>query len=599
MTYPTKKKFIKPLPIILGVIIAALIAIVIGWIFARADLIRFFLGNTRYAAAFAKGTVEAIADSGYAETALIYQLSHTLSTGKEQADKYEQYIKDHPDHKLSFEDYKNLLFRNNIFSVLRQFLPEKGIYIKTGIEAEPKEKLYKLAADTLHTDIGKIEKAFAALNHTKFEGSFSVKDNSAELEYLIAQDEKNLDSGSLYYNTNESSLYYLNPSVCDPALRTEIPALNTEDQDTDDPEAEKERKALIDDLASIYLKHLQNARTYYTDKTEPAGNGEFTGKSMSVTFENDVLIELFRDMTNAFYDSSYFNMLLNAAFDGTDPDSSDRISVNELKKAASKSLDDLKNSAEELTLTVEFFINTDNSFAGLSIRSISVISGESYSAQAKFINTETDIYAEVTENNNTYLKVQCEKTSPTSGTLNASINLPKNSKRDEAQNLDIAIIYSDLGSKKVFDRDLLLGVFNIDVSGSLLDELSLRSDAVDYGTLTRESDFTVSAKDSEKGVEYEIEVKNGSYGNATVTAELGENQKDDFDRTGMTLEEAVDLGQNGTKTLEAKTGALKHIKNLCSENGLLDVCFEYILEKNNINNIDKEIEKLENELKRN
>ncbi|MDE6580541.1 MAG: zinc ribbon domain-containing protein [Ruminiclostridium sp.] len=595
-----KKRSIKPLPIIFGVFLAAAVTVFFGWTFARADLIRFFLGNTRYAAAFAKGTVNAIADSGYLESALIYEWSHYLSTAQEQYKKYEQYVRDHPDNKLSYQNYEKLLLRSDILSAFHQFLPEKGIYIKAEIETDPLEKLYKLAAETLHTDIEKIEKAFAALNHTTIKGNLSIKDNTADLSYLISQKEQQLDSGDLYYNTKESSLYYLNPDLYGSALRTEIQALNTDSENNgyniDKSKTEKERKAIINELADIYLKHLRNARTYYSDTTETAGKGEFKGKSMSVTFENEVIIELFRDMANAFYDSDYFNTLLKAAFDGAVPE---RISALELKKAASESLDELMNSADDLSITVEFYINTDNSFAGLSIRSNSVKGNESYSTQIKFINTKTDIYAEVTAGDNTYIKVECEKSSDSSGTLNIGINLPENSIRDEAQNLDIAIIYSDLGHKKVFDKNLLLGIFNIDVSGSLLDELSLRSDAIDYGTLTRKSDFTLSAKDSEKGIEYGIQVKNESYGNVTVTAEIGENQEPIFDRIGMTLEEAVDLRQNNPRTLEAKIGALKHIRELCGENGLLKVCFEYILEKNNIENIDEEIEKLENQLKDN
>lgn len=606
-----KKKSIKPLPIIVGVFLAAAVAVFCGWTFARADIIRFFLGNTRYAAAFAKGTVSSIAGSGFAETALIYQLSHSLSTGKEQYEKYEQYIKEYPDDKLSYQDYENLLLRNDLLSALQQILPENGIYIKAGFKAEPQERLRKLAADTLHTDIEKIEKAFADLNHTAVEGNLAVNKDGVDLSYLISQKEDRQDSGDLYYNIKECSLYYLNPSLYSSALRTEIQALHTETEKNyiDKAKTEKERKALIKELSDIYLKHLGNAVTYYSNTVEIVGKGEFKGKSMSVTFENYVLIELLRDLTNAFYDSSYFNTLLTAAFDGTVPD---RISAADLKKKAMESLDDLTALADYLSLTITFYINTDNSFAGLSLISESIKADDRYTTQIKYINTKTDIYAEVTagENTyfnadditagrNTYLKVECTKSSDRSGTMNISINLPQNSKRDEEQNLNIAIVYSDLGHKKVFGKNQLLGTFNIDVSGSLLDELSLRSDAIDYEMLARKSDFTLSAKDSEKGIEYEIQVKNEFYGNVTVTAEIGENQKPVFDKTGMTLEEAVDLQQNAARTLEAKIGALKHIRELCGGNGLLKVCFEYTLEKNNIENIDEEIEKLENELKNN
>ncbi|MDE6725966.1 MAG: hypothetical protein K2J79_10230, partial [Ruminiclostridium sp.] len=179
-----KKRSIKPLPIIFGVFLAAAVTVFFGWTFARADLIRFFLGNTRYAAAFAKGTVNAIADSGYLEFALIYEWSHYLSTAQEQYEKYEQYVRDHPDNKLSYQDYEKLLLRSDILSAFHQFLPEKGIYIKAEIETDPLEKLYKLAAETLHTDIEKIEKAFAALNHTTIKGNLSIKDNTADLSYL-------------------------------------------------------------------------------------------------------------------------------------------------------------------------------------------------------------------------------------------------------------------------------------------------------------------------------------------------------------------------------------------------------------------------------
>ncbi len=593
-----KKKFIKPLTIVAGVFLAAAVAVFCGWVFARADLIRFFLGNTRYAVAFAKGTITAIADNGYADSVLISALSSSFSTGNEQYEKYEQYVKDHPDNKLSYHDYEEILYKVKFLSSLQQLLPENGIYIKTGIKAEPEEKLYKLAAETLHIDREEIEKAFAALDLTAVEGYLSVKEDGLDLSYLISQKEEQLDSGDLYYNTKEGSLYYLDPSVYGSALRTEVQALNIDSENNkykiDNSKTEKERKALIKQLSDIYFKHLQNARTYYSDTVEAAGKGEFKGKSMAVTFEDDTLIELFRDITNAFYDSDYFTDIMKAVFDGTVPGS---IDIDGLKERAGESLDGLMTLTDKLSLTLEFYINTDNSFAGLSIRSSSVNGDDSYSTQIKYINTKTDIYAEVTAGDNTYIKIEGAKSSDKSGALNIGINLPKNSKRDEDRNLDIAVKYSDLGHKKVFGKNQLLGIFNIDVSGSLLDELSLRSDAVDYGTLAEKSGFTISAKDSMKGIEYGIEIKNESYGNVTVTAEIGENKEHVFDRRSMTLDEAVIMKWDNTKTLEAKTGLLKHYRDLWDKNELLKVCFEYALGKSYIEGIDEEIEKLENNLK--
>ena len=601
MISPTKNKSIKPLPIILGVIIASVITMLMGWIFARADLIRFFMGNTRYAEAFAKGTVNAIADNELADSILISGLSSYLSTGEEQYEKYEQYIKDHPDNALSYKEYEDILLKTKIFSSLQQIFPKDGVSLEAGVRAEPEEKLCQLISDLLYIDRADVEKAFNDLNSAEVNGTVSVKEDGADIYYYVSQgDIPVIDSTLLYYDPKGGSLYCDNSQIYIYTLRADVQPLIISDEkySIDKGETEKARKALISELADIYLKHLQNARTNYSNAVESVGSGRFSGKSMSAVFEKGVLIEFFKDIIDAFYDSDYFNIILKAAFEGNIPD---RISIEGLKKKAMEGLDRLDESSDAASLTVEFYINKNNSFAGLSVRTNLTQNGTAHSSQIKYINTKRDTYAEVTADGSTYLRLQGEKASGKLGTLNIEIDLPKDNKREKPQNLDITVKYRDIDHKRLFGKDQLLGVFDIDVSGSLLEELSLLSDAVDYGSLIEKSSFTVSAESSIKGIKYGLGIKNESYGNVTFTADIGEDRDHLFEQELFRREDrieysTVDMSLDNPDTLKVKLGALKHIKELGSQNGALKICFDYFLRKRNINSIDEEIQKLEEQL---
>lgn len=591
-----KRSFKKALPFIIGGgVLAAAAAVFCCMKFAAADIVHGVMGDEKYASTMTKGIVTALARSDYVDSALISALSSSLSPSCRE--QYDQYIKDHPESELNYYEFAEILTNSSRLSSIGRQLPENGLYAKAKINTELTDKFHKLIAEALNTEKEEIKRAFEDLNSFGAEGKFSVKEDGLDFGYLISQKKKELDSGNVYYNTKEGSLYYLNPSVYSSALRTNAAALEIDlkkqEYGFDKAKTEKERSILIKKISEIYAKHIKNAETEYSDVTENVGEGEFKGRSMIVTFENESLVKLLRDITNAFYDSDYFGSISQAAFGGAVPDS---IDIDSLKEKAEKNLDALADFNDKISLTLELYINSDNSLAGILLKGSSGSGENKYTTQIKYIGTKSDFYLAVRAGGITYVKCEGAKTSPDSGTAEITLSIPKTFE-DETQKLKIAVEYSDLGQKEAFGGRQVLGNFNVKVSGSLLDELSLRSDGVDYGALVRKTDFNLSAKDRGSGIEYGIELKNETYGNISFTVELGENTEPVFDRTGMTKEDAVNMQWDNIKTLDAEIGMLKHIGELCEKSELLKSYFKYTVGEDYIDNIDGQIEELENNRK--
>lgn len=580
--------------IILGAAAAVAVTVFCCVKFAAADIAHGFMGDEKYAASLGKETLSSLAannmDSSFS-TALTSALS-TSSSGSTY-DKYNEYIDNNTDINLSYSDFVELQSGSNMLSAVGRIIPENGIYAKIGYQADLTDKFYKLIAKATGADKDEIKDAFEACSSFSAEGKLAVKEDGVDFGYLISGGGKDIDGGTVYYNTEDGILFYSNPDIYSSPISIKLIPLDIDlssgNDRSDSIKLAKERSALVQKISDIYGKHIKNAETEYSDVTESVGEGEFKGKSMKVTFENEALAELLQDITEAFLDSDYFESLMESAFDGDIPDSFD---ADDLKDEAEKIFDSLAESSTKISFTIEHFINSDNSPAGLRFSVTVKNDGSKNSAQIMYISARSDFYAEAKVDGTTYLKCQGKKTSARSGSAEITVNIP-GSYGGDTQKLKLDIEYSDLGMKELFGSTQILGKFKINLSGNILNNLSSPGDPVDLATLITKTTFTLSASDKGSGIEYGFGLDNESYGKLSYTVEIGENSANAFDRTNMNVDSAVDMSGGSAETVDVQIGVLEHIKDICIDNEFIDFALKQSSGNSYLESIQNQIDQLE------
>lgn len=589
-----KKSSKKAVPfIIVGAVAAAAVAVFCCVKFAAADIAHTFMGDEKYAASLGKETLSSLA-SGNIDSSFSTAFTSMLDTSSgSYYEQYNEYLDNNSDSYLSYSDFTGIRSAGNMLSTVGQILPENGIYAKIGYQAELADKFYKLIAEALGIDKDEVKDVFEACSSFSAEGRISVKEDGVDLGYLISGGGKDLDGGSVYYNTEDGILFYSNPDIYSSPISTKLVPLDIDLSSSydksDSLKLAKERKELVQKISDVYGKHIKDAETEYSDATESVGEGEFKGKSMKVTFENEALAELLQDITETILDSKYFESLIESAFDGDVPDYFD---IDDLKDEAEEIFDSLAESSVKTSFTIEHFINSDNSPAGLRLSVNVKNDGYKNSAQLMYISAKSDFYAEAKVDGTTYLKCQGTRASARSGSAEITVNIP-GSYGSDAQKLKLNVEYSDLGMKELFGSTQILGKLKINLSGNVIDNLSSVNDPVDFASLIKKTTFIVSASDKGSGIKYGFALDNESYGKVSFTAEIGENSADAFDRTNMNEDYAVDMSGSSAETVDVQIGLLEHIKDICTDNEFIGFVMQQSSGYDYLESIQSQIDQLE------
>lgn len=577
-----KKSFKKAIPFIIGGGVIAIAVTAFCCVkFAAADIAHTFMGDKKYATSLVRGTLDSAAEnSGKLEKSLSSGLS-SLSGNNDLYAQYIEYNEKNPDSTMSYSQFSQVKSLSSVFSAVSGVLPENGLYVKYGVKSELNDKFYELIAGSTGINTDDVKTALEAINGFSAEGKFSVKEDGLDIGYLISEDGNELDKGNIYYNTTDGILFYSNPSVYGSALSQKLMPLEIEidkkPENSDSEKSDKEIKELVGEIVGIYSEHLEKAETEYSSVTESMGEAEFKGKSMKVTFDNEELADLLKDITIAVVESDYFTSLRETVIDG-DGDYSVEFDLVDLKDQIEETFDKMAESDSKLSLTIEYFINADNSVAGGRISFSQKNGGNKNSAEFSYISDKSNYCLELEVNGTKFVKCEGTKTSDNSGKAEITFSIPQKN-NDETKKLKITVEYSDVATKEFLGGDAVLGKFTVSLGGNIIDGLGTipaGNDNIDIASMVKKTSFTITASDKDKGIEYQLELKNETYGTIGYTVEIGENTEPVSDRAGMTADASVDLSSGSAEIVDVKIGALKHIQDICSKSNLFGTVFNQI-----------------------
>lgn len=570
-----KKSIKKALPFIIGGgVIAIAVAAFCCVKFAAADIAHTFMGDEKYAASLFKGTLDSVQEQGDAiEKGFSSGLSSASGNTSDYSAEYDNFIKENPDSEITYSQYVQVKSAGSAISAIGSALPENGLYVKYGVKSELSDSLYQLVADASGVSVDEAKEVLDSLSGLSVEGKFSIKEDGLDAGYLIAQNDTELDRGNIYYNTDEGMLFYSNPSIYGSALSQKLMPMEIEigkkTEESESKVSDEARKELFDEIISIYKEHLENAETEYSSVTESMGEAEFKGKSMKVTFSGKELSRLIKDMAIAVVDSDYFENLMEAAYNGELPENFD---IVDLKDQIEEAFDKMEDSDSKLSLDIEHFINADNSVAGFRISLSGKSGGEKQSVGFSYLGDSSNYYIEVELNGTKLVKCEGTKTSDNSGTAEINITIPSTKSSKEAQKLKINVEYSDISTKEFLGSNTALGKFTFTLGGNIFDGIgtvTAGEKEIELSSIIKNTAFTVSASDKDRGIEYQVEIKNETYGTIGYTLEIGENTEPVSDRAGMTANESVDLSGDSAELVDVKIGILKHLQDIYGKSGFV------------------------------
>lgn len=572
-----KITFKKALPFLIGGVLVIAFAVFCCAKFAASGIAYSLMGEEKYTASLVRKTLDGIIGNEYFDSYVISQITSSVPTDyKKLLEDYEKWSKDNPDSSIGFFEYVEMQSAGRFLSKLGQRISENGMYLKAGVKAEVTDGFYSLLEKEAGLDPSEAKKAAEDLNGLNGEVRFSVNEDGLNLGYLISHKEEKLDGGSVFFNAKEGNLYLLNPDIYGSALRlglcpAEIDAAKKE-SGFDPSYMARGKKLFINEIAEIYSRYVKKSETEFKDTVEDMGGSRFRGKAMSVIFRDEILVDMLIEMTEAFYDSDYFKCLLDRAV----TDSGSDIDPNELRDNAKASVYALMSGNKRISLAAELLVKSDNTAAGFNLEAVTIDGEDKYSTQTKFIDTRSNFFADCKVNGTSLFKCTGVKYGLNSGFADIII-FPRY--LDEGRDaMILSLEYSDISQKKIMGETRLLGEVKIKIRGSFLEgsDDNEGDSGIKIRSAVKDTEFILAARAEKEGIEYTLEANSESCGRISLTLQLGENSEPVSDRAGMTAESSVEVNIGTDEAIDAEIAILKHIRELCEKNSLINGYFSYI-----------------------
>ncbi len=427
---PEKKKFSPKRLIAAGVaVVCVAIACVVaaGCTFAKADFSHAFMGDEKYATAVLGQQLEQAA-------------SATALAGVTSA---------------ASGDTSSAAALSSSLASMKSVLPESGAEIEISVSADLSGELLEDFAYEIGCSTDKAKEILEAVKELKLKAGvrFGETDISA-FASGIEQDNELIKVNAMY--DADSEAYYISiPSVSDECLMfadddavIDMDALSRE---TDGKAAEK----MLESVLRAYKDNLDDAEIEYGKTTFSIGDVEFNGKVSSVVFKDEALADMLSDVFDEFFDSDYADDLGD---------------LSDMQNAADSLISELEYY-DSVKLTIENYVNSNNSVAGMRIEVEVKDGGSKEKAEAAYLNTNDGFACSFVTDGTKVFELSQDKESKTSGKFSGKINSYGSTGK-------FTIDYENYREKKMFGRNIALGDYTLKLSGDLFESEDMPFDKI-------------------------------------------------------------------------------------------------------------------------
>jgi len=485
-TKSLKKKLIMGGAAVAGVAIVGVG--VAGFTFAKADFAHAFMGNKNYTTALMGQQIEKVLETP------------ALSAGMAS-------VNANPDTDSVTGSMISAL------SQLKTSIPESGAQLEIGVDADLSDNTLEEFAKEIDCKPEQTKKIIEALGTLKISGGVQFSETGIAATAAASEGGSELLKVNVLYDDETEAYYVSVPAVSDECLMfadekavIDMEALNEGTQDDS-------VKEMLTDVLSKYKDCLRDAEITYGRAEFSIGDVEFSGKMSSAVFEDDKLADMISDVSEEFLDSEFADSLGD---------------ISKIQKMVDTLVNGIEN-CDSATLTIENFVNSNNSVAGLHLELEGKKYGEKEKYEFAYLDTKDGIALSLEADGEKVLELYETKDSKSAGKYTIKLNVGGESGK-------ITIDYENKSDKKLLGKNVTLGDFTMKFSGDMYDTEDMPFDKL-----------TVKISDEDGALGYSIGAKKGS-DSMSLKLALSEGLSEQINAETMKISAAYDANGEADKS---------------------------------------------------
>lgn len=482
-----------------------------GLTFAKADFTHTFMGAKKYSAAVLSEQAEKLVDSP-----VMSVLNIVSSTQQSDINAF-----------------------TGLANMAKQFVPENGIEVEGGLNLE-------LTADELQNFLSEFDidvdcewteeqtkAVLEALNNVSVKGGMQFTENGIAASASVKEDGSDLLKANVYYDAEEEAWFLSVPDAfAEPIKLTDEEAVVDMEMlnSSDNSESADE---MLKSVFEVYTKSLENAEITYGKGEFDIGGVEFKGKVNTVVFQDDELADMLVDVSEEFFDSDYADMF------------GDTTSMEEAIDSIAESIENSKSTV----LTIENFMNGNNTPAGMRIElEVKTEGGDKNTLEMAYLDTKNGIAAVMETNGKEVFELVEERESKTAGKYTIKVN-------DDGEADKITVSYEQKSVKEMFGKEVQLGEYSFKFSGESFDDAPEK--------------LTVKLSDEENklNVAFNMKHEESAFG---FNVSVSEGMSESINAETMKIADAVDILADEKADDEYSAKLLTYLSDSVEKSNLLN-----------------------------
>lgn len=408
-------------------------------------------------------------------------------------------------------------------------------------------------------DASSLNSIIEGLNSTKL--SVAEKDSGSAYEYSLdlISDGDTLVDAELRYE-KDGTLTVIFPGISSTGLTAKLPAASGADK----PDVLKyDMNKLFARIGAGFKEAFNNYDIQYTAGTSRVGGLEFTGLTMEIKLDKDDIADMILIVADALDGDKEFEEYLRSLGSTS--------TISEIVYSLKSSAGEIREINPDLTASLFFYINTDDTIAGGRL----VLTSGRDIMECAALSVGNDAEASVTMNGVEYFAVHSKGTSKTDGRVEYDFTgLMKEYflTRSEAVTGKYALYmdYTDIGTTEIFGMPTAVGTYKLSLSSDIAELLSGGDNELKQ--TIEQSCVTISQKQQGKGAVCGFGIDVSGYGKGELVLTLDEPKGDVAPKpdSSYTL---VDIEGDADEAIESLNNAfMMHFMTL-TENKLVGTIF--------------------------
>lgn len=487
-----KKKSIVPIIIIAVVALIAVIAGV-GFLFFRADIAHTFMGDEKYAMSIMDKTIPALSEDNIGKAAVSLPAFDI-----EEVEKYSEKLS--AEYGSEASSYAAIAYftayYRNLMDVYAEGEFKNGADFTGKVSLNLSDDFYDMFEE-LDLDKDEIKEVVEYINGSTFNSSYINSPEAIQFSAMLNGMNGKLAGASVYYDES-GKLYISFDELSDKSILFSLPAYGDIEFENSDPEEAQALSTVGKQLYEIYKSFYKDAEIEYGSAEASCGHIGFKGKCVTVKFDEEVLVDMAKEMYKAIDDCDPLSKTVGEEF------------MTELKEL----VDALGKFDGKMVLTVKSYVGNNNEVYGTELDFEFEENDTEAEANALYLKGDKGSAVEVSVNGDELIVIKDETENGKNGVITANIII------DKTDNV-VTVEYNDVKDVTLYGQETQTGSYRISFESEYLnknadEEIEIGGDSMKLSELIEESALIFNSSVDGKNVSVLYGLENETFGSVSA-----------------------------------------------------------------------------------